>query len=66
MSPFRRKKDRTFKQRVVDSIWPVLQLAGLCFFSWLNASHFDATEIKAIGEFVAYWKILGVVRDNFS
>jgi hypothetical protein len=40
----------------------MLQLAGLAFFAWLNASHFDVTELKMLAEFAAYWKILSTIQ----
>lgn len=46
--------------------WPAAQMAGLIFFAWLNASHFDQTELKMLGEFAAYWKILSIVQDKVS
>lgn len=58
----RRKKDRTTKEKIIDSLWVLCQMAGLGFFAWLNASHFDATELKMLGEFAVYYKLLETLR----
>ena len=60
----RRKKPQTWREIRNALLWPAMQLGGLAFFAWLNASHFDATELKMLGEFAAYWKILSTIQDR--
>ena len=60
----RRKKPQTWREIRNAILWPALQLAGLAFLAWLNASHFDATEMKMLAEFAAYWKILSTIQDK--
>lgn len=57
-----KKKKKTWSEIGLDVGTSVAALAGLFFFSWLNATKFDATELKMIAEFAAYWKILSTIK----
>lgn len=59
-----KKKPKTFRQIALDLLWPALQMSGLVFFSWLNATHFDQTELKMLVEFAAYWKVISAIQDK--
>lgn len=60
----RRKKPQTWREIRNATLWPMLQLAGLAFFAYLNASHFDATELKMLAEYAAFWKILSTIQSK--
>lgn len=49
-----RKKPWTWQQ----TIKLATMVFGLFFFSWINATHFDATEMKMIGEVAALGAIV--------
>lgn len=55
---FRRKKEKTTKEKFLEFLWVGLQLGGLVFFAWLNAAKFDQTELKMLGEFAVFYKLL--------
>ena len=61
-----RRKQRSSKEKLVDAAWTMAQLGGLMFFAWLNASRFDATEMKMLGEFAVFYKLLGTLKDYTS
>lgn len=65
--PRRNKRTKkTWKEISSDLAMSGAALVGLVFFSWLNATTFDATELKMIAEFAAYWKILTTVKDALT
>jgi hypothetical protein len=60
--PRKKKPELTVKQRVMEAGWLVFQMGGLVFFSWLNAANFDQTEIKMLGEFAVFYKLLSTLK----
>lgn len=58
------RKPKGWKETALSLIWPGLNLVGLVFFSWLNATQFDQTELKMLGEFAVYWKIISEVKER--
>jgi hypothetical protein len=60
----RKLKVKTWAQLRNELLWPAVQLSGLGFFAWLNATHFDGTEMKMLAEFAAYWKIVSSIQSK--
>lgn len=61
---FRRRGPRSLTESLKAAVWPLGMLIGLVFFSWLNSTHFDQTELRMLAEVAAYWKILSEIRDR--
>ena len=57
------KRRQTTKQKFIEVLWTIAQLGGLAFFAWINASHFDKTELAMLGEFAIYYKLLNTLKN---
>lgn len=60
----RKPKPRSWREIWVEASLSILSLAGLIFFSWLNASSFDKTEYQTIAEVALYLKGLTTLREK--
>ena len=63
--PRRTRKKLSTKEKFIELSWLFVQMAGLFILSWMNATNFDATELKFLGEAAAFIALLKPVRAFF-